>query len=74
MLDWKLDETRNYLLEETKHDLISEKHKRRCRALNYLEHFFFFVFISAVSGYGSISAFVSLVGLALGVVSSVVAL
>ena len=61
----KIDETRNYLLEEIKHnDLISEKHNNVCRALNYFEYFF--VFISAVSSCASISAFTSLVDVLVG--------
>ena len=45
----KFDETRNNLLEEIKHnELISKKHKKRCRALYYFEHFL--IFVSAVSG------------------------
>ena len=36
----KIDETRNYLLEEIKHnDLMSEKYKKTCTYLNYVEHF-----------------------------------
>ena len=35
----KIDETRDYLLEEIKHDdLISEKYKKTCKYLNYVEH------------------------------------
>ena len=35
----KIDETRNYLLEEVKHiDLISEKYKKTRKYLNYAEH------------------------------------
>ena len=45
----KIDETRNYILEEIKHnDLMSRKRKIMCRALNYFEYFL--VFISVVSG------------------------
>ena len=45
----KIDEKRNYILEEIKHnDLMSRKHKNMCRALNYFEHFP--VLISVVSG------------------------
>ena len=56
-----IDETRNYLLEEIKHnDLIREKHKKVDRALNYFEHFF--ICSSDVSGCVSIFAFTSLVG------------
>ena len=35
----KIDETRNYLLDEIKHnDLMSGKYKKTCRYLNYVEH------------------------------------
>ena len=35
----KIDETRNDLLEEIKHnDLMSEKYKKTCKYLNYVEH------------------------------------
>ena len=36
----KIDETRNYLLDEIKHkDLMSKKHKKTCKYLNYIEYF-----------------------------------
>ena len=41
--------------------------KKVCRALNYFEHFL--VFVSALSGSVSISAFVSLVGFPVGIAS-----
>ena len=35
----KIDETRNNFLEETKHnDLMSEKYKKTCQYLKYVEH------------------------------------
>ena len=38
----RIDETKNYILEEIKYnDLMSGKHRKVCRALSYLEHFFF---------------------------------
>ena len=38
----KIDETRNYLLDERKqNDLMSEKHKNTCKYLNYVEHLLF---------------------------------
>ena len=44
----KIDEARNYLLEEIKHnDLMIEKHKKVCKTLNYFQHFQ--VTVSAVS-------------------------
>ena len=34
-----IDETKNFLLDEIKHnDLMSEKHKKACQNLNYVEH------------------------------------
>ena len=61
LLTKKIHETRNFLLDETKYnELMNEKHKKTCRALNYFIHFF--IFITAVSGCVSISAFASLVG------------
>ena len=43
----KIDEKKNDLLEEIKHnELMSKKHKKVCRALNYFEHF---TFVSIVS-------------------------
>ena len=38
----KMDETRNNLLDEIKHnDLMSEKYKKTCKYLNYVEHILF---------------------------------
>ena len=38
----KIDETRNNLLEDIKHnDLMSEKYKKTCKYLNYVEHLLF---------------------------------
>ena len=69
----KMDETRNYPLNEINHiDLMSEKHKKACRTLNYCEHFL--IFISAVSGCVSISTFALLVGVPVGIASSAVRL
>ena len=35
----KIDQARNYLLEEINHNgLTSEKYKRTCKYLNYVEH------------------------------------
>ena len=37
-----IDETRDYLIEEMKqNELISKKHKKVCKVLNYVEHFLF---------------------------------
>ena len=51
---------------------MSGNHKKVCRDLNYFEHFP--VFVSAVSGCVSISAFASLVGVPVGIASSLVGL
>ena len=41
---WKIDETRNYLLDEIKHiDLISEKYKQTCKYVNYVEDSLFYL-------------------------------
>ena len=57
-------------IEEIKHNnLMSRKNKNVGRFLNYFEYFL--IFVSAVSGCASISAFASLVGFPLGITSSV---
>ena len=67
----KIDETRNYLLEETKHnDLMSEKYKKTFKYLSYVEHLLSLV--SAITGCVSISAFASLVCVPVGITSSAV--
>ena len=46
----KKNETRNYLSEEINHnDLISEKYKKICKYLNFVEHLL--ILISTVIGY-----------------------
>ena len=36
----KIDETRNYFIEEIEqNELMSKKHKMVCTSLNYIEHF-----------------------------------
>ena len=57
----KINETRNYLLEEIKlNDLTREKYKKTCKYLNYVKHLL--IIVSIVIGFVSISvfAFVSL--------------
>ena len=40
----KIDETRNYLLVEIKHnDLMSERYKKTCEYLNFVEHLLIFI-------------------------------
>ena len=65
----KIDKTRNYLLEEIKHnDLTSEKYKKTCKYLNYIEHLL--ILVSTVTGRISVSAFASLVCIPVGITSS----
>ena len=69
----KIDETRNYLIKEINHnDLMSQKHKKACKYLDYFKHFL--LFITAVCGFVSISSFTSLVGVPVGIASSAVGL
>ena len=69
----KIDETRNYLLDEIKHnDLMSEKYKKTCKYLNYVEQVL--ILVSTVTGCVSISAFASLVCVPFGITSSAVGL
>ena len=40
-----MDEARNYFLEEIKqNELMSKKHKKVCKTLNYIEHFLILAF------------------------------
>ena len=55
----KIDETRNYLLEETKNnDLIIEKYSKTSMCLNYVVHLL--ILASTITSWVSISAFASL--------------
>ena len=55
-----IDETRNYLLDEVKHnDLKNEKYKKTCKYLNYVEHLL--ILVSTVIGCVSFSSLASLV-------------
>ena len=45
----KIDEARNYLIEEIKHnDLLNEKYRKTCKYLNYVEHLL--ILVSAITG------------------------
>ena len=67
----KIDETKNYLLEEIKHsDLISEKYKSTCKCLNYDEHLL--SLLSTVTSCVPVSALASLVCVPAGITSSAV--
>ena len=67
----KIDETKNYFLEEIKgNGLMSEKHKKVCRTLNYFDHIL--AFVTAISGYVSVSVLASLLGVPVGIASSAI--
>ena len=67
----KIDETRNYLLDEIKHnDLISEKYKQTCKYSNDVEHLL--ILASAIDACISMSAFDSLVFVSVVVTGSAV--
>ena len=67
----KIVETRNDLLDITKHNaLMSGKYKKTCKYLNYVEHLLNVV--STVTGCLSISRFDSLVAIPVGIASSTV--
>ena len=67
----KTDETRNYLLDEIKHnDSISEKYKQTCKNLNDVEHLL--ILASTINARISISAFDSLVFVSVVVTGSAV--
>ena len=64
-----IDETRNHVLHETKHnDLMSEKYKKTCKYLNNVEHLP--ILVSTIADCVSISAFASLVYVPIGITSS----
>ena len=70
---WKIDEIRNYILEEIKqNELMSRKHEKVCVTLNYIENFL--ILASAVTGCISLSAFSSLLGILIGITSSALGL
>ena len=67
----KIDETRNYLLNEIKHnDLLSEKYKKTWKYLNYVEKLL--ILSTTVTGCISISAFASLVCVLVGITNSAI--
>ena len=69
----KIAEIKNYSLKETnQNELMSKKHKKLCRVLNYIDHLL--VVMSTITGCGSVSGFSSLVGIPIGITSSVIGL
>ena len=68
-----IDETRNCFLEEIKQNaLMSWKHKKVFTTLNYIEHFL--ILASTITRCISISAFASLLDIAIGITSSAIEL
>ena len=68
-----IDETRNYFLEEIKqNELMSRKYKKVCKTLNYIEHSL--ILVSTITGCILISAFASLIGIAIGITNSAIGL
>ena len=64
-----IDETKNYLVKEIhQKQLMSNKHKKVCTTLYYIEHFL--ILTSTITGCVSISDFTCLVGIPIGVTSS----
>ena len=63
----KIDERRNYLLYN---DLMSEKYKKTCKYLNFVENLF--ILVSTVTGCVSISEFTSLVCVPVAITNSAV--
>ena len=68
-----INERKNYFLGEIKqNELMSKKHKKVCANLNYVEHFL--ILASTITDCISISAFASLLGIPVGITSSVIGL
>ena len=68
-----IDGTRGYLIEEiNRNELMSKKHKKVSITLNCIEQFL--ILACTTTGCISISAFASLVGISIGVTSSVIRL
>ena len=67
----KIDEIRNYLIEEiNRNELLSKKHENVFRVFNYIDQSL--IVISTITGCVSISAFASLVGIPIGITSSAI--
>ena len=68
-----IDETRNCFLEEiNQNELMSRKHKKVYTTLNYIDHFL--ILASTITGYVTIFAFASLIGIPIGITSSAIGL
>ena len=68
-----MNETRNYFLGEIKQNqLMNRKHKKVCTTLSYIEHILILAF--TITGYISVSAFASLLGIPVGITTSTIGL
>ena len=69
----KIDQTRNYFLKYIEqNELMSRRHRKFYTAQNYIKNFF--ILQSTITGRISISTFVSLVGIPIGITSSAIGL
>ena len=68
----KQHETKNYLIEINQNESMSKKHKKVPKTLNYIKHLL--ILASKITGWVSISAFSSLVGIPIGITSSTIGL
>ena len=67
------DETRNYFLKEIQqNELMNRKDKKVCKTLSYIENFL--ISASTISGFISIFAFTSMIGIPIGITSSTIGL
>ena len=68
-----VDETRNYFLEEImQNEWMRRKRKKVCTTLNYIEYFL--ILACTITGCVSITAFASLIGILIGIMSSAIRL
>ena len=69
----KIDEIRNYLIEEiNRNELMSKKNKKVSRALDHIDHSL--IEISKINGCAFLSAFTSLFDIPIGIASSTIGL
>ena len=68
-----MEEIKNNLIKEIyQNEMMSKKHKKVCRASNYIEHLL--ILISAITRCVSISALTSLVDITIGITRSAIGL
>ena len=68
-----IEKFKNYFIKKIdQNELMNQKHKKVSTILNYIEYFL--ILASAITGYVSISAFASLLGIPVSITSSVIGL